>query len=97
MGLYPFNEVVIIGELEFNVSGTYFPEENVNNIYINDIGESISYDINYDSVELTIMIDGGTTTFDGTGLLDSLDCWEILEVELIKQLPYLDSSIDNDY
>lgn len=97
MALYPFHEIVIIGELEFEVTGTYYPEESNNGFYMDNVDERIPYDINFETVSITLDTDNdGTITLDGTKILDSLKCWDVLEEELVRQLPDLDFPIFED-
>lgn len=95
---YPFNEIVIIGELEFEVTGSYTVKEEIDDFQRDIMDETIPYDFEFEIVNLTMVVDKGAITFDGTILLDSLDCWETLEENLSKQLPDLDSPFldDND-
>jgi len=79
-----FSEVVIIGELEFEVSGTYHPEENSN-----------EFCLDFEVVIINLVTDNDTITIDGTTLLDSLECWEKLEEGLIKQLIVSPTCVDD--
>jgi hypothetical protein len=79
-----FNETILIGELQFEVSGSYSEEDSIS-------------PLNFDSVSLSLTIDSGTITFDATELLDSLDAWGKLEAELMCQLPETDTLEIEDY
>lgn len=87
-----FNEIININDLIFEVSGTYYPEENYTDFELDDINDTIPYEINFETAVLTITTDEGTFTLDATPILDALECWDKLEGELISQLP-----INEDY
>lgn len=78
-----FNKTVVIGEIEFKVSGKYIPKT-----YHDDLLE-----IEYDEIVAIVPTNDDLIEVDGKPILESFSGWDTLENELIE---LLEDDIDSD-
>lgn len=81
-----FNHIVMIGDIEFNVSGKYNPNYDIYNPMA----------IEYDEVLATIPSDGDLIEVDGKPLLESFETWDQLEKKVIEALEAEEEELLND-
>jgi len=98
MGTHEFNEYVTIGDIEFETSGSYYPDEIINDYYDKfDENTEVPIEIEFDTVIAHVSTDDGIVSLDGKPILESLNAWNILEREVYKQLDLNpDREIDYD-